>query len=81
MFESVKCLFGSIFIDSLIYKFQILHELLPVPADRMFDRVMYLEHDAELNRGLWKDTCNGIRKAIESANTSDEDILNPSVLI
>ena len=63
-FKVVKCLFCSIFVDRLIYEFQITHELFLVLAGNILDRVAYLVYDAELNRSLRKDTCYRIGEAL-----------------
>ena len=79
-FKVVKGLLGGILIDGLIYELQIPHELLLVLAGHILDRVAYLVYDAELDRSLRENTCNRIRKALESVNTGNEGILDTSVL-
>ena len=63
-FKVVKCLFCDIFVDRLIYEFQVPHELLLVLAGNILDRVAYLVYDAEPNRRLRKDTCYRIGETL-----------------
>ena len=79
-FKVVKSLLSGILIDCLIYELQIPHELFLVLAGHILDRVAYLVYDAELERSLRENTCNRIWKALEPVNTSDQDILDSSIL-
>ncbi len=78
--KSVKRLFRGVFVDRLIDKLQVFHELFLILAGNVFDGVANLMHYAQLHGRFRKDARDGIRKALEAIHAGDKNVLNATLL-